>query len=163
MTPRPIIWSGGQTGVDRAALDAALEAGLATGGWIPRGRRAEDGPIPPSYAGLRETDSDDYAVRTVRNVVDSDATLILTWGPATGGTLATLLAAERAGKPHLVIDLLVADSVGDARTVSAWIAGLAGPDRRPVLNVAGPRASQAPHVYARAREFLTRTFAALAP
>ena len=79
------IVSGGQTGVDRAALDAALELGIAHGGWCPRGRLAEDGPIADRY-GLRETASSDYAVRTEQNVVDSDATLILHRGPLTGGT-----------------------------------------------------------------------------
>jgi hypothetical protein len=70
------VVSGGQTGVDRAALDAALACGLPCGGWCPRGRRAEDGPIDPGYP-LRETPGDDYAERTEWNVRDSDATLVL--------------------------------------------------------------------------------------
>ena len=74
------IISGGQTGVDRAALDVALDAGLPCGGWCPRGRRAEDGPIVAQYP-LMETDSPDYQMRTRRNVEDADATLILTLGP----------------------------------------------------------------------------------
>ena len=71
------IVSGGQTGVDRAALDVGLAWGLPIGGWCPRGRTAEDGPIPARYP-LRETESAKYDVRTRRNVRDSDGTLILT-------------------------------------------------------------------------------------
>ena len=71
------IISGGQTGVDRAALDVALELGLPCGGWCPRGRRAEDGPIDPRYP-LTETPWDGYPQRTEWNVRDADGTLILT-------------------------------------------------------------------------------------
>src|SRR5947199_5509021 len=82
------IVSGGQTGVDRAALDVALELGLPCGGWCPRGRRAEDGPIPAHYP-LCETRSPIYPVRARWNVRDSDATLILTRGRADRGTALT--------------------------------------------------------------------------
>src|SRR5512132_1315628 len=82
------IVSGGQTGVDRAALDAAMAFGLACGGWVPRGRRAEDGAVPPRYP-MRETRGYTYAERTRRNVRDSDGTLILTRGRPTGGTALT--------------------------------------------------------------------------
>ena len=75
------IISGAQTGADRAALDAALALGLPIGGWVPRGRRAEDGPVPDRYPNLRETDTDDYETRTRWNVQDADATLILSHGP----------------------------------------------------------------------------------
>jgi predicted Rossmann-fold nucleotide-binding protein len=68
--------SGGQTGVDRAALDVAIACGIPHGGWCPRGRISEAGPIPAHYQ-LTETDSFKYWVRTERNVIDSDATLIL--------------------------------------------------------------------------------------
>ena len=71
------IWSGAQTGVDRAALEVAHDLGLITGGWVPLGRIAEDGTIPERYAGLQETETPDYSERTTRNVEDSDATLIL--------------------------------------------------------------------------------------
>src|SRR5690606_4861542 len=77
--PDIVIHAGGQTGVDRAALDAAMVCGVPVGGWCPRGRRAEDGPIPARYP-LAETASSDYAERTRRNVLDADATLVLTWG-----------------------------------------------------------------------------------
>lgn len=78
------IISGGQTGVDRAALDVALELGLPCGGWCPRGRRAEDGVIAERYP-LTETRSARYAVRTVRNVRAADGTLVLTRGQPSGG------------------------------------------------------------------------------
>src|SRR3954454_8651242 len=83
------IVSGGQTGVDRAALDVALALGIPCGGWCPKGRKAEDGPIEDRYP-LSETPSSDYRQRTLWNIRDSDATLILTWGEPTGGTLLTV-------------------------------------------------------------------------
>ena len=101
--PKKII-SGGQAGVDRAALDAAIALNMPHGGWCPRGRLAEDGRISDRYR-LRETDSSDYAVRTERNVLDSDATLVLCRGEPRGGTLLTIRLAQRHGRPHLAVDL----------------------------------------------------------
>ncbi len=98
------VVSGGQTGVDRAALDAALGLGLPCGGWRPQGRRAEDGRIPDRYP-LTETPGKDYPTRTRRNVRDSDFTLVLTVGEPTGGTLLTVQAAKRQGRPCVVVDL----------------------------------------------------------
>jgi Circularly permutated YpsA SLOG family len=98
------IVSGGQTGVDRAALDVALELGLECGGWCPRGRRAEDGEIPARYP-LRETRSAGYPVRTERNVRDSDATLVLHEGRLGRGTALTAGCARRLGRPLLEVDL----------------------------------------------------------
>jgi hypothetical protein len=144
------VVSGGQTGVDRAALDAARAFGLPCGGWCPRGRLAEDGPIDPSYP-LVETPSADYAQRTEWNVRDSDGTLVLACGRATGGTAFTITLARRQGKPFLVVDLTGDPSPDE---VSRWIeAGGIG-----VLNVAGPRESQRPGVGAAARAFLERLF-----
>ena len=101
--PLKKIISGGQTGVDRGALDAALHLGVAAGGWCPKGRLAEDGPIPARYP-LAETGSAAYEERTALNVMDADATLILASGPGgpkslKGGTLATHRKAEESGKP----------------------------------------------------------------
>jgi hypothetical protein len=147
------IRSGGQTGADRAALDAAMAHGIPHSGWIPRRRRAEDGPIPARYTGLVETGDDTYATRTVWNVRDADATLVLTMGPLSGGSLFTQETAARLDKPHLVVDLGALDTDRAATVVWTWLAGLPHPVR---LNVAGPRASEAPGVYGRARALLDR-------
>jgi membrane protease YdiL (CAAX protease family) len=138
------IVSGGQTGADRAALDVALALGLEVGGWVPRGRRAEDGRIPDRYPGLAETDSDDPAIRTVRNVRDSDATLVLSHGPLCGGSLLTLREARRAGRPALHLDLDVLSETSAAERLRAWLEEL----RIATLNVAGPRASEDPAIAA---------------
>jgi len=132
------IVSGGQTGVDRGALDAAIELHLPHGGWCPRGRLAEDGRIPVRYR-LRETDSRQYHVRTRQNVLDSDATLILCRGPLSGGTELTLRLAEQADKPSLVVDL---DADLRPREVRDWLLKHAVE----VLNVAGPRESLCPGI-----------------
>lgn len=145
------VISGGQTGVDRAALDAARRQGLETGGWCPKGRRAEDGAVPPRYA-LRETPLRVYAQRTEWNVRDADATLILYRGALTGGTRLTAELAERMGKPLLVVDLGGDPRPRDAR---AWVSG-AGIG---VLNIAGPRESAAPGIYADALAFVSRMLA----
>lgn len=134
--PKKIV-SGGQTGADRAALDFALARGMAVGGWVPKGRLAEDGVVPDRYVGLLEADSADFALRTVLNVRDSDATLILSHGPLTGGSLLTAREAITTGRPllHLDLDQL---SLGEAATrLRTWLQKL----RPNILNVAGPRAS----------------------
>ena len=144
------IISGGQTGVDRAALDVALELGIPCGGWCPKRRRAEDGSIPKRYH-LKETASTSYPVRTEMNVSDSDGTLILTWGRLTGGTATTLKLAKKFKKPYLVIDL---SKRGEPRIVEEW----GGQNGIRVLNVAGPRESKAPGIYDKAVEFLREIF-----
>jgi hypothetical protein len=131
------IISGGQTGVDRAALDVALALGFPTGGWVPKGRLAEDGRIPDRYPGFREAPTADYAERTVLNVRDADATLIFSHGPLTGGSLHTLNTAVRLARPALHVDLSLrsdGDAVSEIRT---WLLTV----RPNILNVAGPRAS----------------------
>ncbi len=135
--------------MDRAALDTALELDIPCGGWCPRGRKAEDGRIDDHYP-LAETPSDDYGQRTRWNVRDADGTLVLTWGAPTGGTRLTVNVGRT--KPLLVIDLADEENRAAAvRTARAWIAAhVAGH----VLNVAGPRASEHPAVYERARVFL---------
>jgi hypothetical protein len=144
------VVSGGQTGVDRAALDAARSVGLPCGGWCPRGRRAEDGPIDETYP-LSETPSEDYAQRTEWNVRDSDGTLVLNRGRLRGGTVFTVTAAIRLRRPLLVLDLTRGPAPDEAvRWIEAQ--GIA------VLNVAGPRESQRRGIGAEARGFLERLF-----
>jgi len=132
------IVSGGQTGVDRAALDFALARGLRVGGWLPRGRLAEDGAVPDRYPGMLETGSEDPAIRTALNVRDSDATLILSHGPLTGGSLLTYQEATRACRPLLHLDLDRLSVGAAAAQLRAWLARV----RPATLNVAGPRASE---------------------
>jgi hypothetical protein len=141
-----MIRSGGQTGVDRAALDAALELGLPCGGWCPAGRWAEDGPIPDRYP-LTPTPSADPAQRTEWNVRDSDGTLVLTGEDLSGGTALTVELARQYDKPCLV--LRPAD-----RAVTRSIRDWADRERVRVLNVAGPRESELPGIYEKARAFL---------
>jgi dTDP-4-dehydrorhamnose reductase len=147
------VVSGGQTGVDRAALDAAAAAGLARGGWCPAGRWAEDGRIADGYP-LRETPSSEPAQRTAWNVRDSDATLLLATMAPTGGSALTLAEARRRGRPVLAVDPRSAAEVAETRR---WLrdAGIA------VLNVAGPRESESPGIYALARTFLDALFASM--
>lgn len=140
------VISGGQTGVDRAALDAALKLGIPCGGWCPKGRRAEDGPLAGRYP-LCETPSDAYAQRTAWNVRDADGTLVLTQGAVTGGTADTVAFAARLHKPYLVIDVTKRPS---AITVRDW----GRRHRIRTLNVAGPRESKSPGIYAQAAAFL---------
>lgn len=136
------IVSGGQTGADRAALDVARELGLPAGGWVPRGRAAEDGPVPESYEGLRETEEDDPAARTRFNARDSDATVVLSHGPVGGGSRLALEEAGRLGRPALHLDLRRLSEEAAATRLREWIA-----DVRPAaLNVAGPRASEDPAI-----------------
>lgn len=131
------IVSGGQTGVDRGALDAALAAGFACGGWCPSRRRAEDGRVPPRYP-MRELESREYADRTVRNLLDSDGTLILFRGKADGGTALTQRECERRGRPWSAIDANDHDPEQAASVAAAFV------ESRGIetLNVAGPRASK---------------------
>jgi hypothetical protein len=137
------IISGGQTGVDRAALDVAMRLGVAHGGWIPKGRLAEDGSLPPHYR-LQETSTDDYETRTEKNVLDSDGTLIISRGSLTGGTDYTRKMALKHGKQLLHIDLSLVQRPSDAGSlVASWIEM----NRIEILNVAGPRASHDPAIY----------------
>jgi Circularly permutated YpsA SLOG family len=144
------IVSGGQTGADRAALDVATECGLETGGWIPKGRLAEDGPISLHYGGLVETESSDPSVRTSLNVRDADATLIVSHGNLQGGSLLTLQEARQQGRPVLHIDLAAAPQVVAATQVSEWLRRV-DPS---TLNVAGPSASQDAVIYRAVTELL---------
>lgn len=131
--------SGGQTGVDRAALDVALELGIPAGGWCPAGRRSARGPIPARYP-LVETETSAYPQRTRQNIRDSDATLVITRGEPAGGTLLTVRLAERLNRPCLVIELSSRRLQAARTAILEWLQTI----RPVVLNVAGPRASESP-------------------
>ncbi|MGB5835147.1 MAG: putative molybdenum carrier protein [Thiohalocapsa sp.] len=159
---RPVILiqvrSGGQTGVDRGALDAVLalsdRIGTGAGGWCPRGRRAEDGFIETRYP-LDETPSPDPAQRTEWNVRDSDATLILTRPVLSAGTAVTERVAERLGRPLLRVDLTQQVPINE---LCAWLQQACVS----VLNVAGPRESECPGIEAQTRELMQRLLIAVA-
>jgi predicted Rossmann fold nucleotide-binding protein DprA/Smf involved in DNA uptake len=137
LLPRVKIVSGGQTGVDRGALDAALAAGSPCGGWCPAGRRAEDGPIATKYP-LNETASEQYRVRTRQNVIDSDATLVIYFGALEGGTACTVEYCRELRKPCYALDGEYYAPAQAARLIAQFIAEHA----IATLNVAGPRASK---------------------
>jgi hypothetical protein len=131
--------SGGQTGVDRGALDAALEMGFPCGGWCPRGRRAEDGRIPDRYP-LQELPRGGRLGRTRKNVEDSDATAIIYFGKLAGGTRRAYLHCVEAGKPHSAVDGQSVAPDGVAQAFAIFLEAL----NVGCVNVAGPRASEAP-------------------
>ncbi len=152
------IVSGGQTGADRAALDWALARGVAHGGWCPRGRRAEDGPIAARY-GLAETPSEDYAQRTEWNVRDSDATVIITLAATLGGgSRLTAEGAAALGRPWLHLSR-ERDGLAAGARLAAFL------DAHPirVLNVAGPRASAEAEIAAFVARVLTEALAPAGP
>ena len=142
--------SGGQSGADRAALDVGLELGFEVGGWLPRDRWAEDGPLPDRYPNMRETESEDPAVRTEWNVRDADATVVLSHGPLSGGAALTVSCARRLARPLLHLDLDEGGAERAAQQLAEWL----GEHRVAVLNVAGPRASQDPEIYRATRRVL---------
>lgn len=143
------IVSGAQTGADRAALDFALERGLPHGGWCPKGRRAEDGRIPPRYE-LIETPSKDYEQRTRWNVRDSDATLIISISTTlTGGSAYTRRCAEELKQPWLHVH----PGNDDPRTIQQFLER----HRVKTVNIAGPRASTEPGVYQYVIQVLERS------
>jgi hypothetical protein len=148
------IVSGGQSGVDRAALDTAIGLGLAYGGWCPKGGWAEDFPDPPGllarYPRLEETPSAGPAERTRWNVRDSDASLILVdrgGMTVSGGTQLANAVADELGKPCLALDVAAPDA---AARLSAWLATV----KPELLSIGGPRESEAPGIYAKARALL---------
>ena len=145
------IISGGQTGVDRAALDVALELGVPCGGWCPQGRLAEDGIIDSRYP-LKELEGGDYIERTWRNVRDSDATLIIYFDQLEGGTKLTVEFCNQEHKPMMSID-------ANAERFSVAVDKVSDFTHREqplCLNIAGPRASKQPAAYAYTKALLTR-------
>lgn len=144
------IVSGGQTGADRGAFDAAIEAGVPYGGWVPKGRLAEDGDIPARYENLLETPGDDYETRTEWNARDSDATLILSHGALVGGSKYTAEMAEAHGRPCFHANLFGTTESETIAAIRAWLEEV----RPAVLNVAGPRASKDPAIYAKTKRIV---------
>lgn len=136
------IVSGGQTGVDRGALDAALVLKFPCGGWCPDGRLAEDGVIDDRYP-MQELIGGDYADRTTENVKDADGTAIIHYGDLVGGTAQTYSDCKSMLKPYLLIDATQIKSAQAASLVYQFIQ-----DKNiAVLNVAGPRESKVKGAY----------------
>jgi Circularly permutated YpsA SLOG family len=154
------IVSGGQTGVDRAGLDVAIELGIPYRGWCPKCGWAEDRPSPPGvlalYVGLRETPDADPRQRTEWNVRDCDCLMVLVDRaglPVSKGTQFALACAKTLAKPHIVIDI----GAGDAKDLAAVFLGQAqGPL---AVCIGGPREREAPGIYATAKGFLSRLLA----
>lgn len=137
------IVSGGQTGVDQGALEACQWIDFPYGGWVPKGRKTESGPLPDTFKGMQEHPSSDYLARTEANVVDSDATLVLTHGNPEGGSLKTIQFAKKHKRPRFHVDMsLPMDKV--VVDVVAWLKADC-PDNC-VLNVAGSRESKKPGI-----------------
>lgn len=136
------IVSGGQTGVDRAALDAALKFNVDCGGWCPEGRKAEDGIIPPHYP-LTELTGADYKERTLQNVIDSDGTVIIYFDTISGGTEQTLRFCLQQDKPYLPIDATKLSPARSAERIRYFVAN----NDIKTVNIAGPRASGEPIAY----------------
>lgn len=149
------VISGGQTGVDRASLDAAMEVGIVVGGYCPKARKAEDGSIPDIYP-MVELRSADYRVRTEKNIKESDGTLILNIGKLSGGTALTSRLAIKHGKPCMTVQL--DHSVTQLLEVKSWIVN----NNIKTLNIAGPRESKMPGVvYVKTHEYLQQLFKSL--
>ena len=155
------IISGGQTGVDRGAIEAALELGFPYGGLIPKGRLAEDGIVPLKFDKMEESTRKDYLYRTEWNVVHSDATLILSRERTlTGGTKRTAEFCEKHGKPYMIDNPESPIETDRGLEMFYWIEAEFG--MRPiVLNIAGPRESKAPGIQSATREFVKRIIAAI--
>ena len=136
------IISGGQTGVDQGALDAAIKYSFPYGGWIPKGRLTENGPLPDEYR-LKEMPTKNYPDRAEKNVLASDGTVIITHGKLTGGSALTKKLAKKHKRPYLNIDLNKTPAFIAASEINNWVIkhGIE------ILNVAGPRASKDPKIY----------------
>ena len=150
------IISGGQTGVDRAALDAAIEIGLPYGGTIPQGRVSEDGGVPLTYTHLKEATRSEYSYRTEQNVIHSDAILILTYLPMVGGTKLTEIFCKKYAKIHLIIDLQKPETENKEKVLK-WLFKV----KPEVLNIAGPRESKHPGIYQKTKTLLEKIFKTL--
>ena len=147
------VISGGQTGADQAGLDAAMRAGVEHGGFVPKGRRTEKGPLSDKYE-MDEDSSNSYEGRTLKNVLASDGTVVFAHGKLTGGSRLTREYARKNGRPCLVVNLNSAGPGKAAQKLQQWIEE----NRIEVLNVAGPRESKDPGIYQVVFEILQRVF-----
>ena len=147
------IISGGQTGADRAALDYAIEFNILYGGWVPKGRKTEDGTLPDKYK-LQEMPTSDYSKRTEKNIHTADGTLIVSHGRLTGGSALTQFISEKRDKPFIHVDFnrMSIDEASEA--VRIWLEK----NQIETLNVAGPRASKDPAIYEATRRLLDAVF-----
>ncbi len=142
------IISGGQTGVDRAALDFALHHNIIHGGWCPKGRLAEDGRIPDKF-NLQETPSDDYSQRTEWNLRDSDGTIIIFDEIQDEGSLLTTELAGKLYKPLINLNLAI-------KTKPAFLIQWIKSNEIKTLNIAGPRESNSLGIYKKTMDFLNK-------
>lgn len=152
------VISGAQTGVDRGALDAAIDASCPFGGWVPKGRRSEDGCVPARYSALSETSSTSYLKRTEQNVIDSNATVILCHGAPTGGTLRTVEFCNKHDRPYWIDDPDSPKETDRGMEIHYWIEANFG-NTPIVLNFAGPRESKCPGIQESAHRYVARFLA----
>lgn len=145
------IISGGQTGVDRAALDTAIKHNFPCGGFCPKGRKAEDGTISEKYP-LTETSSPYYNVRTKKNIEISDATLVICQKEPDGGTALTINLCRNLNKPLFIFNF--SDTSATNALLQKWIKE----NNLEILNIAGPRESKEKGIYQEAKQLLTDVF-----
>lgn len=145
------IISGGQTGADQAALDVAITLNIPHGGWIPKGRQTEDGPLPDKYQ-LHEMPTSSYPRRTEQNIVSSDGTVMLSHGNLTGGSALTRKLAKKHSKPWVHVDLDKVSLSEAVEIIRIWVET----NKIEVLNIAGPRASKDPEIYGKTLNILRR-------
>jgi len=143
------IISGGQTGADQGALDAAISSGINHRAWLPKGRKTENGALPLSYR-LKEMDSAHYSSRTRQNVLDSDGTLIISNGALTGGSALTRNLAQQQLRPCLHVNMSRKSVAVAANQIVKWMTH----HHVCILNVAGPRSSSDARIYAVTRDVL---------
>ncbi len=147
------IVTGGQTGADQAALDAAIKWDIPHGGWVPKGRKTEHGPLLSIYQ-LKEMPTDSYPERTEKNVIDSDGTLIITHGELTGGSEYTLEMTKKHNRPYFHADLNITSNYATAQAIYSWIKE----HNIESLNVAGSKASKDLHIYRAVMKILEIVF-----
>lgn len=147
------IISGGQTGADRAALDFAIEHNIPYGGWVPKGRKTEDGTLPDRYD-LQEMPTDEYLKRTEQNILNSDGTLIISNGRLTGGSALTEFLTCMHNMPYFHVDMDQINLAEAAAKTRQWIKD----NGIKILNVAGARASKDSEIYRVTIDLLEATF-----